>query len=154
MSLLRTESLIGHTRGDNRADSWHFAVQPALVFLLLGSGVVNSAGATDQTQGAGYNDRLIKLVERTTQQPGQGNTPITFIIEADEPPDRIRPIITADVLPASRAALGLVIPSDAEPARGRVAPLVDGSLQPVVNTPLNAADLLLIERKALGVVNY
>jgi hypothetical protein len=153
MPLLRTESLIGHTRGDNRADSWHFAVQPALVFLLLGSGVVNSAGATNQTQGAGYSDRPIKLLERTTQQPGQGNTPITFIIEADEPPDRILPIITADVLLASRAALGLVILSDAEP-RGRVAPLVDGSPQPVVNTPLNAADLLLIERKALGVVNY
>ena len=95
MSLLRTESDTGHIRGGNRADIWHFSVQLVLVFLLLGSGVVNSAAATDQTQGAGYSDRLIKLVERITQQPGQGNTPITFIIETDEPPDRIRPIITA-----------------------------------------------------------
>jgi len=95
MSLLRTESLTGHIRSDNHAASRNKSIQLALVFLLLWSGVVNSAGATNQAQGAGYSDRLIKLVERTTQQPGQGNTLITFIIETDEPPDRIRPIITA-----------------------------------------------------------
>jgi hypothetical protein len=95
MSLLRTKSLTSQSRSDNHADTWHFAIQLAFVFLLLWSGVVNSAGATDQAQGVGYSDRLIKLVERTTQQPGQGNTPITFIIETDEPPDRVRPIITA-----------------------------------------------------------
>jgi Subtilase family/Bacterial TSP3 repeat len=95
MSLLRTESLAGHTRSDNHAAPRHAAIQLALVFLLLWSGVVNSAGATNHVQGAGYSDRLIKLVEHTTQQPGQGNTPITFIIETDEPADRIRPIITA-----------------------------------------------------------
>ena len=95
MSLPRTESLTGHTRSDNHAAPLHFAIQLALVFLLLWSGVVNSAGATNQTQGVGYSDRLIKLAERATQQPGQGNTPITFIIETAEPPDRIRPIITA-----------------------------------------------------------
>jgi len=95
MSLLRTESLTGHTCSDNHAAPRHFAIQLALVFLLLWSGIVNSAGATNQAQGAGYSDRLIKLVEHTTQQPGQGNAPITFIIETDEPPDRIRPIITA-----------------------------------------------------------
>jgi hypothetical protein len=95
MSLLRSEPLTGHTRSNNHAAPRHSAIQLALVFLLLWSGVVNSAGATNQAQGAGYSDRLIKLVERTTQQPGQGNTPITFIIETDEPVDRIRPIITA-----------------------------------------------------------
>ncbi|MGD2056062.1 MAG: S8 family serine peptidase [Gammaproteobacteria bacterium] len=95
MSLLRTESLTGHIRSDNHAAPRHKSIQLALVFLLFWSGVVNSAGVTNQAQGAGYSDRLIKLVERTTQQPGQGNTLITFIIETDEPPDRIRPIITS-----------------------------------------------------------
>lgn len=95
MSLLRTESHTGHTRSDNHAVPRHFAIQLALVFLLLWSGVVNSAGATNPIQGAAYSDRLIKLVEHTTQKPGQEGTPITFIIETGEPPDRIRPIITA-----------------------------------------------------------
>jgi hypothetical protein len=39
-------------------------------------------------------------------------------------------------------------------ARGKVAPLVNGTPQPVANDPLNTADLLLIERKALGVISY
>ena len=95
MSLLRTESLTGHTRSDNHAALRHFEIQLALVFLLLWSGVVNSAGVTNQAQGAGYSDRLIKLVERTAQQPDQEGTLITFIIETAEAPDRIRPIITA-----------------------------------------------------------
>jgi len=95
MFLLRTESLADHSRSDNHAAPRHFAIQLALVFLLLWSGVVNSAGATNQAQGAGYSDRLIKLVERTAQQPGQEGIPITFIIETAEAPDRIGPIITA-----------------------------------------------------------
>ena len=65
-----------------------------------------------------------------------------------------RVVDTADVLLASRAVLGLVTLSDAELARGNVAPLVNGTPQPVANDPLNAPDLLLIERKALGVVSY
>jgi hypothetical protein len=44
--------------------------------------------------------------------------------------------------------------TDAERVRGKVAPLVGGSPQPADNVPLNAADLLLIERKATGVINY
>jgi hypothetical protein len=95
MSLLRTQSLDGHTRSDNHADTWHSALELALVFIMLWPGIVNSAGATNQALGAGYSEHLIKLVEHTMQQPGQEGTPITFIIEADEPADRIRPIITA-----------------------------------------------------------
>ena len=65
-----------------------------------------------------------------------------------------RVVDTVDVLLASRAVLGLAPLSGPEMARGKVAPLVNGTPQPVANDPLNAADLLLIERKALGVVNY
>ncbi|MGB7932006.1 MAG: S8 family serine peptidase, partial [Gammaproteobacteria bacterium] len=65
-----------------------------------------------------------------------------------------RVVDTADVLLASRAVLGLLSLTDAEQARGKVAPLVNGTPQPVVNDYFNTADLLLIERKAVGVVNY
>ena len=65
-----------------------------------------------------------------------------------------RVVDTADVLLASRTVLGLVTLTDAELARGKVAPLVGGIPQPLDNTPLNAADLLLIERKAMGGVSY
>jgi hypothetical protein len=65
-----------------------------------------------------------------------------------------RAVDTADVLRASRAVLGLAPLSGPEMARGKVAPLIGGSPQPADNVPLNAADLLLIERKALGVVGY
>jgi hypothetical protein len=65
-----------------------------------------------------------------------------------------RVVDTADVLLASRAVLGLAPLSDPEMARGKVAPLVDGTPQPAPGDPFNTADLLLIERKALGVVRY
>ena len=95
MSSLRAVSLTGHSRSDNHADPQYFLISLALVLLFLWSGVVNGAGATNQVQGAGYSDRLIKLIEHTTQQPGQESTPLTFIIETDEPPGRIRSIIAA-----------------------------------------------------------
>ena len=65
-----------------------------------------------------------------------------------------RVVDTADVLRASRAVLGLAPLNGPEMARGKVAPLVNGTPQPVANDPFNAADLLLIERKALGAVSY
>jgi hypothetical protein len=98
------------------------------------------------TDGDGFNDGM----ERTA-----GYDPLlatNFPVWGDINDDRT--VDTADVLLASRAVLGLVALSDAELVRGRVAPLVGGSPQPVDNTPLNVADLLLIERKALGVVDY
>ena len=64
---------------------------------------------------------------------------------------RVDPV---DVLLASRAALGLLTLDDAERTRGKVAPLVNGTPRPAGNAPLNTADVLLIERKALGMVSY
>ena len=65
-----------------------------------------------------------------------------------------RMVDAIDVLLASRAVLGLAELSGPELARGKVAPLVNGTPRPASNEPLNTADLLLIERKALGVVSY
>jgi len=95
MSLPRKETLTHQTRNECHAGPRHFAGSLALAFLLLWSGIANSAGAASQARGAGYTDHLIRLVERNTQQTGQGNTPITLVIETDEPVDRIRSIITA-----------------------------------------------------------
>jgi hypothetical protein len=95
MPSLRTESLTNPTRSEYNAGPQYSLISLVLAFFLLWSGVVNSAGAANQAQGAGYTDHLIKLVERTARQPGQEGTPLTFIIETDEPPDKIQPIITA-----------------------------------------------------------
>ena len=58
----------------------------------------------------------------------------------------------ADVLLATRAVLGLVDLTDAESVRGNLAPLANGAPQypPVGSPDLDLADLLLIQRKALG----
>jgi hypothetical protein len=76
----------------------------------------------------------------------------SFPVWGDINDDRV--VDTADVLLASRAVMGLVTLTDAERTRGKVAPLVNGAPQPAANDPLTAADLLLIERKALGEVTF
>jgi len=98
------------------------------------------------TDGDGFKDGM---------EDTAGYNPLlatSFPVWGDINDDRV--VDTADVLRASRAVLGLMSLSMPELARGKVAPLVGGSPQPADNDPLNAADLLLIERKALGVVSY
>lgn len=60
----------------------------------------------------------------------------------------------ADVLIATRAATGLTMLDSAQLARGNVAPLVNGIPQSLPTDPFNAADMLLILRKALGTVSF
>ena len=60
----------------------------------------------------------------------------------------------ADVLLATRAATGLITLNSSQLARGNVAPLVNGMPQTLPTDPLNVADVLLIQRKALGAVNF
>lgn len=76
----------------------------------------------------------------------------SFPVWGDINDDRVVDI--ADVVLAARAVMGLVTLTDAELARARVAPLVNGVPQPAPNDPFTAADLLLIERKALGEVAF
>ena len=98
------------------------------------------------TDGDGFKDGM---------EDTAGYNPLlatSYPVWGDINDDRV--VDTADVLLASRAVLGLVTLSGPEMARGKVAPLVNGTPQPVANDPLNAPDLLLIERKALGVVSY
>jgi len=57
-----------------------------------------------------------------------------------------------DILLAQRAILGSLVLTPEQQLRGDVAPLIGGI--PVPNGVLNAGDLLLIQRKALGIVNY
>jgi len=57
-----------------------------------------------------------------------------------------------DVLLAVRIVLGLYIPTADEFQRGDVAPLISGVPSP--DAEINAGDLLLIQRKALGLINF
>jgi hypothetical protein len=76
----------------------------------------------------------------------------SFPVWGDINDDRV--VDAVDVLLASRAVLGLASLSEAERTRGKVAPLVNGTPHPTGNDPLDAADLLLIERKALGEIAF
>jgi thermitase len=62
----------------------------------------------------------------------------------------------ADVLLATRAVLGLANLTNAESVRGNLAPLANGAPQypPVDGPALDLADLLLIQRKALGLTAF
>ena len=60
----------------------------------------------------------------------------------------------ADVLLATRAALGLLMLSADQLARGNVAPLVGGQPASLPDDDFNVADLLLITGKATGVISF
>ena len=60
----------------------------------------------------------------------------------------------ADVLMATRAALGLVTLTNPQLARGNVAPLVGGMPTSAADDDFNVADLLLITGKATGVMSF
>ena len=60
----------------------------------------------------------------------------------------------ADVLLATRAALGVLTLSAAQLARGNVAPLVGGQPASLPDDEFNVADLLLISGKATGVMSF
>jgi hypothetical protein len=59
-----------------------------------------------------------------------------------------------DVLLAARAAVGLMALDAGQLARGNVAPLVNGLPRSLPTDTFNVADLLLIQRKALGAVSF
>jgi hypothetical protein len=61
-------------------------------------------------------------------------------------------VTITDVLLGHRILQGQVTPTAEQLQRGDVAPLVNGSPQPDGN--FNLGDVLLIERKAMGLVNY
>jgi subtilisin family serine protease len=60
----------------------------------------------------------------------------------------------ADVLLATRAALGTLTLDSAQLARGNVAPLVSGQPSSMPDDDFNVADLLLITGKATGVMSF
>ena len=60
----------------------------------------------------------------------------------------------ADVLLATRAALGTLTLSTEQLARGNVAPLVGGQPASLPDDDFNVADLLLITGKATGVMSF
>ena len=139
-----TDPLVVDTDHDGLTDYEEVAWDTDATTYLPGSDLNPLVADTD---GDGFKDGM---------ESKAGYNPLlatSYPVWGDINDDRV--VDTTDVLLASRAALGLTTLSDPELARGKVAPLVGGSPQPVDNTtPPNAADLLLIERKALGVINY
>ncbi len=59
-----------------------------------------------------------------------------------------------DVLLAARAVQGAIVLTAEQEAIGRVAPLVNGQPQPPAGGVFGVADWLLIQRKAVGAVNF
>jgi len=141
-SSIGTDPLDADTDNDGLTD-YEEVVWDGYVSYLPGSDPNPLVADTD---GDGFKDGM---------EDTAGYNPLlatSYPVWGDINDDRV--VDTADVLLASRMVLGLMSPSGPELARSKVAPLVSGSPQPTGNAPLNAADLLLIERKALGVVNY
>ena len=68
--------------------------------------------------------------------------------------DNNRVVNAADVLLATRAALGMMTLNSAQLARGNVAPLVGGVPDPRPDDDFTVADLLLITGKATGSISY
>lgn len=66
--------------------------------------------------------------------------------------DRI--VNVSDVMIASRSALGVIVLKTGQLARCNVAPLVGGLPQSLFYDECNTADLLLIQRKALGLTSF
>ena len=58
----------------------------------------------------------------------------------------------ADALRALRIAGGLIVPTAADMSHGDVAPLVNGIPQP--NDSIDIGDVVVILRKAVGLVNW
>jgi Bacterial TSP3 repeat/Thrombospondin type 3 repeat len=142
-SSIGTDPLDADTDNDGLTDYEEVAWDGDASSYLPGSDLNPLVADTD---GDGFKDGM----ENTA-----GYNPLlatSYPVWGDINDDRV--VDTVDVLLASRAVLGLVTLSDAGLARGKVAPLVGGIPQPANNALLTAADLLLIERKTLGVVNY
>ena len=95
-------------------------------------------------------DLIIDAMEINT-----GNNPLDstdFPVWGDINDDGLVNVV--DILLATRAALGSLTLSDTQLSRGNVAPLIAGT--PVYDPVgfINAADLLLIQRKVIGEVSY
>ena len=107
-----------------------------------GSTITNTAGvsASDQSDPNAANNSAAVDITVATPTLADGD------INGDGQVNAV------DVLLAQRIVTGDYIPTAAEFVRGDVAPLSGGV--PFPNGELNAGDVLLIQRKALGLINF
>ncbi|MBT8122984.1 MAG: hypothetical protein KJO10_10640, partial [Gammaproteobacteria bacterium] len=123
------------TDADGMLDSWEVANFGDL--SRDGTGDFDVDGATDlEEHDAGTNPL----------------DPASFPVVADGDINGNGQVEAADVLIAQRILHGLYLPTAAEFQRGDVAPLIGGVPSP--DGQFNLADLLIIQRKALGLVNF
>jgi YVTN family beta-propeller protein len=128
---LGTNSLLADSDGDNLTDGVE----------------VNSLGTNPllvDTDGDGYNDDV---------EVNIGSDPLDILsIPADGDINGDDSVDIIDMLLATQIVLGLKTPTADELLRGDVAPLTNGVPDP--NDQFDVGDLLLIQRKVLGLVNF
>ena len=117
------------------------------------SGEVTVNAALD----AGTASSHTVTVTATSSDTSTSSADFTITVFSENPPadgdvnvDGV--VDTADVLIATRIVTGIDSATQVQQQHMDVAPLVDGV--PMSDGLLNAADLLLIQRKALGLVNF
>jgi hypothetical protein len=108
----------------------------------------------DAGTGGSVLTNVVSVSGLNETDPVSGNdsasVAVTVINKGDINDDGI--VDAGDVLLAMRIASGLYTPTAAEFQRGDVAPLVSGSPSP--DGMINVADVLVIQRKALGQINF
>lgn len=96
------------------------------------------------SDGDGFNDNV---------EIGIGSNPLDVLsIPADGDINGDDTVNVVDLLLATQMALGLKTPTADELIRGDVAPLNNGTPSP--NGEFNTGDLVVIQRKVLGLVNF
>ncbi len=110
---------------------------------------VNSTGSSPllyDTDGDGFDDGTEVASGKDPNDPAS----YPIIADADLNADGI--VNAADVLVAQQIILGQRTPTAIELSHGDVAPLINGI--PASDSQFNTGDLLLIERKALGIISF
>jgi subtilisin family serine protease len=144
-SSLGTNPLLADSDNDGLTDYEEVARDGDATTYMAGSDLNPLAADTD---GDGFKDGMEIAAGHDPLDPA--DAPVWGDINDDGV------VNAADVLLATRAVLGLTSLTSAESTRGNLAPLDNGTPRypPVDGPDLNLADLLLIQRQALGMGSF
>ena len=109
-------------------------------------GYILNAGVYQLADNFGFTDNQNSVLSYTF------NLSVVAVPQPDGDLNADNQVNAGDVLIAFRIASGLMTASIEQMDHGDVAPLVNGS--PAPDGVINAADVLVIQRKALGVINF
>ena len=132
------------TYGDNRLTGDVLTVNGVASFVDKNVGTAKAVAITNITI-TGIDSGNYALTATTASTTAD-------IIAPDGDLDGDGAVSVTDALRALRIAGGLIIPTDADNSHGDVAPLVSGMPQP--NDSIDIGDVVVILRKAVGLVNW